>query len=65
MSDNFVPTFDVEEALAFARERRARGLTEEQRVAWTDSLKELRIEIPQQIARGNFSNATLRSICYI
>ena len=59
MTDNFAPTFDVQQALAYAHERRKRGLTESERSEWRQSLKELREEIPLQIKRQEFSAKTL------
>ena len=63
MTDNFAPTFDVQQALAYANERRQRGLTESERSEWRQSLKELREEIPLQIKRQEFSAESLARTC--
>ncbi len=65
MSDNFNPTFDVQQALEYARKKISKGLTENQRKEWKQSLNELRAEIPLQIKRQNLSALSLSKICYI
>lgn len=62
MTDNFEPTFDVSHALEFAKQKQQRGLTEEERTIWTESLKELRDDIPSQLHRQDFSAKTLHKI---
>lgn len=59
MTDNFTPTFDVSQALEFAKCRKQRGLTEEERNIWIASLKELRDDLQLQLKRQNFSSDSL------